>query len=1351
MTQVNDYEVLGTTERKIRLTPKSVTAPLEIVLVGDTSFGENYQQRIEASGRENILKSKGYDYPLVKMKGFLNSADLVIANLETPLTDIQTSPFADKKSYVHWSDIHKAPTHLLQHNIRVVNLANNHTFDFGEAGYQQTLDTLEKQKIQYFGAGRNQQEAGEAFIIESSVGGLPFSCAIIGAFQESNRYRQDYKVYADKQQGGINALNIDGIVKNIRALKAYNPDIFIIVSPHWGYNYEWKSETQVKQAQALIDHGADLILGHGAHMMQEVERFNSKWSVFSIGNFMFNSPGRYAHFNAPPYSLLAKLIVTPDKDNLTLSCRLYPIVSDNKQTDYQTCFVDEFQFNEVCQLLTDKNTSHNTLLHGIARNKDAHGYYLELPLNQNQASIISHEKNRVGLICNIRSGIVPGKPAKKWMYRAVAMNEALQKQGIELFIYAYNQVDPNTGTVRGYVIDEDQFIERVAKVPAVNYDWFLGSKVNNHANHLTYTQFSEWALSHDIRIYPNRAYTALSKDKFISFKTLAEFNSNIAIATELLTGKIEQIQSFLRRSPSVFLKPQFGSSGIGIIVIKKIKDQYTFSYYETGPQATVTFDSLEDAFSEAKKIIGKDPYIMQRGVTTLRIDSSTFDIRMVVIGHQNAWQVIPEVRLGAKGSDLSNVAQGGCCIELDELLKKLPLNTSAAEFKDMITNTVVKLTSFLDAYSPNHLMEMAYDIIIDRNLNIFITEINCKPGSPMIFSSFKNMLNLTENERELYTKYIQPHGNMLSNSIKKRLDEHYDNAGNIWFDSVVAPPLSLGEEDKNKLLQEVYSALNQRRSLNSANIPQHLIDDNEKRILFLSVSNGFSKAQVAQASGNGIISTLQQALTKIPHLYKENFEPIWIKLDIVTQSKALDSVALRKPLNFDRSLFGLAFSREIDMAFLPEQLNAYTLMTSDTNLHFRNIGKYVSPNPHYYDRFQKLRELDHCTLYQFKTESVFYDGSMIVPLYRGHRQFQEITQDILVDSLDLATDYLIRSVAADGKFNYSYEPKIDNDKTSYNILRHAGTIYSMLESYEVSKADKILTAAQAAIRYLIRQLKEVTLNGEHTLVVVEEGYIKLGGNALAALALAKFIKITQDTHYFPILQKLGAWIVNTQSPQGEFTIHKQAVTGEINTTFISEYYPGEALFALARLYQLDPQERWLNCAVNGALFLINVRDKDLEDKQLSHDHWLLYALNEIHRLHQNDEIYAHALRIANVIMKSQRMQSKTLDWIGSYYNPPRSTPTATRMEGLGASYLLVRDQGNKALADTMLSSIKAGVLFQLQTQFFPESMLYLPNPQKALGGFHRSLTDFEIRIDYVQHNISSLIALYNILKFDKAT
>jgi len=157
---------------------KSNSSTAQILFVGDTSFGENYQTR---KGRNNILKTKGYHYPLKNFKSLLLQSDLVIANLETPITNLPQSPFPEK-GYVHWSDVRKAPKALQEHNITVVSLANNHTLDYGIKGLKQTLLVLAKNNIEWFGAGMNQKEASEPYIKEFKVGKKVFRLAVIAGF-----------------------------------------------------------------------------------------------------------------------------------------------------------------------------------------------------------------------------------------------------------------------------------------------------------------------------------------------------------------------------------------------------------------------------------------------------------------------------------------------------------------------------------------------------------------------------------------------------------------------------------------------------------------------------------------------------------------------------------------------------------------------------------------------------------------------------------------------------------------------------------------------------------------------------------------------------------------------------------------------------------------------------------------------------------------------------------------------------------------------------------------------------------------------------------------------------------------
>ncbi len=281
----------------------------------------------------------------------LTDVDLVVANLETPLTDLKVSPLADTKSWVHWGDVKQTPSHLLANNISVVGLANNHMFDFGQEGFFQTLESLEEAGITYFGGGATIDEAGEAFIAQSQIDGKVFTLAMISMYVGPSREKDSFGVYASEKDRGLNPISFKHLRDEIKRVRKEYVNAFVVLFPHWGPNYKWRTERQVKLAERMLEEGADLVLGHGAHMMQEIERHDNRWIVYGLGNFMFNSKGRYDKLDAPPYSFIAKLRVDVLSGVFNKRLRLYPIVTDNRKTDYQTRFVTESEFEEVVSLL----------------------------------------------------------------------------------------------------------------------------------------------------------------------------------------------------------------------------------------------------------------------------------------------------------------------------------------------------------------------------------------------------------------------------------------------------------------------------------------------------------------------------------------------------------------------------------------------------------------------------------------------------------------------------------------------------------------------------------------------------------------------------------------------------------------------------------------------------------------------------------------------------------------------------------------------------------------------------------------------------------------------------------------
>ncbi len=569
---------------------------------------------------------------------------------------------------------------------------------------------------------------------------------------------------------------------------------------------------------------------------------------------------------------------------------------------------------------------------------------------------------------------------------------------------------------------------------------------------------------------------------------------------------------------------------------------------------------------------------------------------------------------------------------------------------------------------------------------------------------------------------------------------------NVWFGDLLSKSKLTTAKSLVQLPALARDAIQGGR-IELEKLPEELDADSAPRIVFISVSDGKTSAKVASGSGDGIRAAMNDALARLRSRYEGSLPSTWVKVDVVQQVRPYVEDIDTALVPFERSLEGLAYGRKSRAAFTPEELVARTLVNSDGQLQRRNIAKYrmllagVKSDA-------DLPPTDDQELVRFTTRGFFVADGEPVELYRGHAPRPTLTREVLLEVSKRGADYLRRSVRENGSFVYSYLPKSNAEKSSYNMVRHAGTIYSMLDIYETTKDPELLAAAERAIAYLLIFIKEWGNDNDGARIMTYGGKIKLGGVALTAVALAEHVKVTGKKDHLEIAQGLCRYMVKEQAKTGRFIHSRYYPSGAIGS-HISQYYPGEALLGLLRVYSIDKNEEWLDAADRGARYLIEVRDKGIKTPDLTHDHWLLYALNELYRFRKNDLFLKHAMNIATAIELKQNRDPAFPDWFGSYYKPPRSTPTACRCEGMVAAYLMARDHGQKDRLEGMLENIKHNAGFQLENQLGPERALYCGDPQRALGGFTRGLTNFEVRIDYVQHNISALIGMYRLMGEDK--
>lgn len=234
-------------------------------LVGDCSIGDSFQSRQTPNSYHNIIARNGYEWPFSLVRDYLLTDDLTVANLEVVFT--KRTKHSDKM-YNLVAD----PSHvqiLLEGGIDLVNTVNNHCMDFMDAGYQDTLSTLETAGVGYFGTVYPTKPEGHDDLGVRDVGDIRFGFVGFSYPQDSDVKR---------------------IASRIKKLKEEQGCDVVIVSLHWGREtYMTPENWQITYAKQVIDAGADVIYGHHPHVIQPIQFYKGKPILYSVGNFTFGT------------------------------------------------------------------------------------------------------------------------------------------------------------------------------------------------------------------------------------------------------------------------------------------------------------------------------------------------------------------------------------------------------------------------------------------------------------------------------------------------------------------------------------------------------------------------------------------------------------------------------------------------------------------------------------------------------------------------------------------------------------------------------------------------------------------------------------------------------------------------------------------------------------------------------------------------------------------------------------------------------------------------------------------------------------------------------------------------------
>ena len=196
------------------------------------------------------------------MSEILKTDDLTAANLEVCLTE-STKPI--DILYPMIAPPENAEV-LAQGGVEIVNTVNNHSFDFGTQGYDDTLTSLDSANILHFGTAIR---GGKAYSDLTSI-------------VDAKGIRFGFIGFSYPQLKTLEAIG-----ERIKALRVEGCDV-VVVSLHWGREtFVTPSAWQTEYAREVIDLGADVVWGHHPHVLQPIQFYHGKPVLFSTGNFVF--------------------------------------------------------------------------------------------------------------------------------------------------------------------------------------------------------------------------------------------------------------------------------------------------------------------------------------------------------------------------------------------------------------------------------------------------------------------------------------------------------------------------------------------------------------------------------------------------------------------------------------------------------------------------------------------------------------------------------------------------------------------------------------------------------------------------------------------------------------------------------------------------------------------------------------------------------------------------------------------------------------------------------------------------------------------------------------------------------
>ncbi|MCR4780054.1 MAG: hypothetical protein K5876_03055 [Ruminiclostridium sp.] len=492
--------------------------------------------------------------------------------------------------------------------------------------------------------------------------------------------------------------------------------------------------------------------------------------------------------------------------------------------------------------------------------------------------------------------------------------------------------------------------------------------------------------------------------------------------------------------------------------------------------------------------------------------------------------------------------------------------------------------------------------------------------------------------------------------------------------------------------------------------------------VFLSVSDGKTKARVASASADDIDEAIDTAYKKLGSF---GIFPKWFKLDVVTSvtectyKKFKESFkdALIGSMRYGVSFGDSSFTR----ALLDPQINSGGMLNYETgDFSWKRVNKELARSG-----MEKLVNVPK-KLYLFKTQGYFAENSacayrLTSGQYNDTGRRASGTDRASIEALAAkSSGYLSTICDQTGKFVYGYYP-IDNEEISgYNTLRHAGTVWNLVMQYEMTGDERLVPVIKSALAYL---KNTVVYKDPSTAFVADGSYLNIGGNGIALLAFCTYASVFGSQKYNSLIRALANGVIFMQKPDGSFTHMLDAKTYQTAKDYVIIYYDGEASYGLLKAYEILGQDKYLNAARRAADCFIANNYEDLNS------HWISYLFNELTKYIPEEKYFEFGLKnvmtnnYLNKLYRSRSSKNSSNETINAVFELYDRLISG----GYECAYLEQFD------AQLLLKTMHKRAEYGLNYFMFPEYAMYFEAPDAIANSFAVREDNFRIRIDDIQH------------------